>query len=131
MRRSQKVLAEIAADYEVEISDIIGRGRSDYFVEARRAAILALKAAGISHGAIARVLSRHQSTIRYHCDPKFEARKKAKMMKRRAISTHGIDPEVVLNAEIFRLVSDYAKAEKIGIDTAANELLRQSLGAAA
>jgi len=41
------------------------------------------------------------------------------------------EKRVKLNAEIFRLVSDYAKAEKIGIDTAANELLRQSLGAAA
>jgi hypothetical protein len=38
---------------------------------------------------------------------------------------------VTLNAEIFRLVSDYARQEKIGIDTAANELLRQSLGAMA
>jgi len=50
----------------------------------------------------------------------------------RSYSIEVIDPgEVRLNSEIFRLVSDYAKAEKIGIDTAANELLRQSLGAVA
>jgi repressor LexA len=43
-----------------------------------------------------------------------------------------IDPgEVKLNAEIFALVKDYASKEKIGIDTAANELLRSCLSTAA
>src|SRR5258705_11527644 len=48
-------------------------------------------------------------------------------LRRRKRSIELIDPgEVKLNSEIFRLVSNYAKQEKIGIDTAANELLRQS-----
>lgn len=50
----------------------------------------------------------------------------------RARSIQIIDPgEVKLNAEIFRLVSDYARQEKIGIDTAVNSALRDWFGAAA
>jgi repressor LexA len=37
---------------------------------------------------------------------------------------------VALNPEIAQLVRDYAKQERVGVDTAANELLRQALGAA-
>lgn len=52
--------------------------------------------------------------------------------KHRARSIQIIDPgEVKLNAEIFRLVQDYAKAEGVQVDVATNELLRQVLGAAA
>ena len=52
--------------------------------------------------------------------------------KHRSRTIEIVEPgEVKLNAEIFRLVQDYAKQENIEIDTAANELLRQSLGAAA
>jgi hypothetical protein len=38
---------------------------------------------------------------------------------------------IKLNPEIFRLVSDYARQEKIAIETAVNAALRDWLGAAA
>jgi DNA-binding MarR family transcriptional regulator len=38
---------------------------------------------------------------------------------------------VLLNREIFTLVRGYAQSQRIGLDTACNDLLRQSLGAAA
>lgn len=45
-----------------------------------------------------------------------------------------IDPDslraVLLNKEIFTLLRLYAAAERISVDCAASELLRQSLGAA-
>ncbi|HXJ59417.1 MAG TPA: MarR family transcriptional regulator [Verrucomicrobiae bacterium] len=42
-----------------------------------------------------------------------------------------IDPgEVRLNADVFKRVQQYAEASHVGIDAAANELIRQSLGAA-
>jgi hypothetical protein len=37
--------------------------------------------------------------------------------------------QIKLNSEIFRLVSDYARQEKIGIDTAVNSALRDWFGA--
>ena len=37
---------------------------------------------------------------------------------------------VLLNREIFELVRAYAGSQRIGMDTAANELLREALGAA-
>lgn len=53
-------------------------------------------------------------------------------LKYRARSIQIIDPgEVKLNAEIFRLVSDYAKAEGQTPDTIVNEALRSWFGAAA
>jgi SOS-response transcriptional repressor LexA len=51
----------------------------------------------------------------------------------RARSIEIIDPAtmqaVSLNSEIFNLVRAYAASERIGIDTAANALLRDCLGA--
>jgi SOS-response transcriptional repressor LexA len=53
-------------------------------------------------------------------------------LRYRARSIQLIDPgEVKLNDEIFQLVQKYAQGHRIGVDTAANELLRQVLGAAA
>lgn len=56
-------------------------------------------------------------------------------IRNRARAIEIIDPEtmqaVLLNPEIYGLVRAYAGAEHVGIDTAANELLRQVLGAAA
>jgi len=43
-----------------------------------------------------------------------------------------IDPgEVKLNPDVFKRVQEYAEASHVGIDAAANELIRQSLGASA
>lgn len=53
---------------------------------------------------------------------------------KKARSIELITPEtmqaVLLNQEIYALVRAYAGSQRIGLDTAANELLRNALGAA-
>lgn len=56
-------------------------------------------------------------------------------IKGRARAIELVDPDeiqsVLLNNEIHALLKQYADSQHVGLDTAANELLRQSLGAAA
>lgn len=127
--RSRSVLQTVAARHKLQISDILGRDRFAHFLDARREAIRELATAGLTLTTIARVMGRDRSTIVHHLDPVLRASKLA-FNKRWRLARDGWS-SVKLNAEIFRLVTDYAAQEKIGVDTAANELLRQSLGAAA
>lgn len=63
-----------------------------------------------------------------------EERGALRRLGRRARAIELIDPDdrraVLLNREIYRLLSAYASGMHISIDTAASELLRGALGAA-
>lgn len=125
MRRSTKILSEIAMKYNIEVEDITGPCRFVDYVAARREAIHAMDRIGLSRGAIARAMNRDRCTISYHLRNDLRERKNEIRVR------HRRELGVQLNKEIFGLVADYAKEQRIRIDTAANELLRSCLSTAA
>lgn len=64
-----------------------------------------------------------------------EDRGAIRRLRKRARAIEIVEPDkmkaVLLNDEIYSLISAYAASEHIGVDTAANELLRGALGATA
>lgn len=65
---------------------------------------------------------------------RLEERGRIRRSRRKARSIEFINPgqmsAVLLSKEVFRLVQVYAESQRISVDCAASELLRDSLGAA-
>lgn len=86
-----------------------------------------------SHGEISAELKMYSKSGVVRLLAALEQRGHIRRTPRKARAIEFINPEtmraVLLSAEVFRLVQAYAASQKISVDCAASELLRDSLGA--
>jgi chromosomal replication initiation ATPase DnaA len=61
--RSRQILESVATKHKLRVADIIGRERWNYLVAARRDAITAMRACGMTQITIARAMCRDRTTI--------------------------------------------------------------------
>ena len=73
----QEIIDRIMAERRVGPKDFFSRTRLPHAVKARRDAIKALKAAGMSNADVARLMRRDPSTVSYWAAPGRRARRKA------------------------------------------------------
>lgn len=71
----QSIVLQICAQHKVHPVEFFGPGRDRRLSRTRRAAILALKRAGFSNAAVARLIKRNYSTVQYWLHPDYRARR--------------------------------------------------------
>jgi hypothetical protein len=74
--RSSKILSAVAVKHNLQVADILGRDRFEHFVAARREAILAMHASGMTQATIASAMRRQRTTILEYTNPGRRERKK-------------------------------------------------------
>lgn len=122
---SMEILRLVALKHKIEVSELTGKARSKKLWAARRDAVLALREADVSFGRIAHVLKRGKTTIAHYLNPKKDRRRHKELY----IQKNG--KKVRLSPETTQLVTAYANGEGIGVDVAADALVRSALEAQA
>lgn len=122
---SVDIVRLVAAKHRISVADLTGRGRSKKLWAARREAVVSLRHEGFSFGRIAHVMKRGKTTVEHYLNPRNDLEKS----KRNYVKRNG--KKVRLSPETTEMVAAYASGEGIGIDVAADALVRSALEAQA
>jgi hypothetical protein len=77
---TQSIVLTVCAEYLVSPADFFSHRTDRRFVRCRVEAIRRLRAAGFSQAAIARLVKREYSTVRYWLHPKYRERRKVRQL---------------------------------------------------
>lgn len=122
---SIEIVQIVAAKHRISVADLTGKGRSKKLWAARKEAVVSLRHEGFSFGRIAHVLKRGKSTVEHYLNPKKDRRRHKELY----VQKNG--KKVRLSPETTKMVTAYASGEGIGIDVAADALVRSALEARA
>ncbi len=75
--KGRAIIRDVMQSRRIGVKDFFGASRMTHLVNARRIAIMRLKKAGFNDAAIARLMKRNYSTVRYWLRPDYRQRSMA------------------------------------------------------